>query len=107
MIRHQGIKFNETLHNGHAEFRLTEAGVALYPILLAFAGWGDEWLTKKPPSLFIHDTCGKAVNATLVCNHCGEPVSAHNITQEPGPSMQEPEASRLRFLIKELKGVEK
>jgi DNA-binding HxlR family transcriptional regulator len=102
-----GIIYKHPLQNGHAEFRLTEAGVALYPVLLALASWGDEWLAEKPPNLFIHDTCGKAVNATVVCNHCGEPVGAHNITQEPGPSMQEPDASRLRFLIKELKAAEK
>jgi|TARA_R110001599_G_scaffold343826_1_gene566776 DNA-binding HxlR family transcriptional regulator len=98
-----GIIYKSMLDNGHGEFRLTDAGVALYPILLALANWGDEWLNEEPPNLFIHDTCGKPVNATLVCNHCGEPLAAHNITQEPGPAMQEPEASQLRFLIKQLK----
>jgi len=35
-----GIIYKHPIENGHAEFRLTEAGVALYPILLALAGLG-------------------------------------------------------------------
>lgn len=99
-----GIVYKQTAEGAYSEYHLTEAGVALYPVLLAFVKWGDEWVVdQKPPNLFIHDDCGHAVSAKVVCNHCGEPLGAHNITQKGGPGMPESEARRLEILIKELK----
>lgn len=95
-----GITYKLTLDNGHSEYRLTDAGVALYPILLAFVKWGDEWVTdKQPPNLFIHNDCGHTISAEVVCNHCGEPLTADNVTQQPGPSMSESDARRLQAIL--------
>ncbi|MFT4570684.1 MAG: DNA-binding HxlR family transcriptional regulator [Hyphomicrobiaceae bacterium] len=99
-----GIIYKKPTSDAHSEYHLTEAGVALYPVLLAFVKWGDDWLVdEKPPNLFIHDDCGHAVSAEVVCNHCGEVLGAHNVTQKGGPGMPKSEARRLEQLISEVK----
>tara|TARA_R110001599_G_C12274486_1_gene661916 strand:+ start:9903 stop:10397 length:495 start_codon:yes stop_codon:yes gene_type:complete len=96
-----GITYKLTLENGLSEYRLTEAGIALYPILLAFVKWGDEWVVdNKPPNLFIHNSCGHTIKALVVCDHCGEELNAHNVSQQPGPSMSQRDAQLLQAVLK-------
>jgi DNA-binding HxlR family transcriptional regulator len=99
-LEESGITYKLTLENGNVEHRLTEAGIALYPILLAFVKWGDEWVVgNKPPSLFVHNSCGHTIKAQVVCDHCGEELTAHNVSQQPGPSMSRSDALRLQAVI--------
>ena len=52
------------------EYRLTEKGHALYPVILSLKGWGDDWLSRgaKTPSLLVqHRDCGAAVTVHLHC----------------------------------------
>ena len=55
------------------EYRLTEKGRDLYPVLLSLLRWGDRWLADgdQPPLTLIHRDCGKAVTAEIACGHCG------------------------------------
>jgi DNA-binding HxlR family transcriptional regulator len=71
------------------EYRLTPAGVDLFPVLMALAHWGDRWLAKGggAPVEFVHARCGHAARAQLVCPHCREPVGAHNIRLRRGPGL--------------------
>ena len=66
------------------EYRLTEKGIDLYPILLSIVRWGDNWMADKdgPPMLYVHRGCGHVAMPTLHCPDCGEPVTARdNIPQ--------------------------
>ena len=66
------------------EYRLTEKGVDLYPILIALMGWGDRWAAGPdgPPVTLIHKSCGNAPEPVLACSHCGEPLSPREVTAE-------------------------
>ncbi|MGH7912353.1 MAG: winged helix-turn-helix transcriptional regulator, partial [Candidatus Dormibacteraceae bacterium] len=57
------------------EYRLTEAGAATEPILLALAAWGQEWtgaLRRSGRMEVVHTTCGARVGPGPVCPSCGE-----------------------------------
>ncbi len=62
------------------EYRLSEKGRDLYPVLLALLRWGDRWLSDggPPPLTLIHRGCGKAVSPEIACDHCGEPLAPGN-----------------------------
>ncbi len=62
------------------EYRLTEKGRDLYPVLLALLRWGDRWLAEgePPPLTLIHKGCDHAVTPSLTCSHCGEPLDPGN-----------------------------
>ncbi len=51
------------------EYRLTEKGFDLYPVLVAIADWGDRYLADPwgPPVEFEHRDCGSPVHSTLEC----------------------------------------
>lgn len=52
------------------EYRLTERGLDLYPILIALMTWGDRYLTEDagPPVELEHRDCGARVELALVCD---------------------------------------
>lgn len=51
------------------EYRLTEKGFDLYPVLVAIADWGDRYLADPggPPVEFEHSDCGSPVHSSLEC----------------------------------------
>jgi DNA-binding HxlR family transcriptional regulator len=61
------------------EYRLTEAGRELYPVLLTLMRWGDRHLAGEegPPARFEHN-CGHPLVAQVVCEACGQPVQARD-----------------------------
>lgn len=42
------ISKNTNLKGTQINYRLTEAGQALEPVIIAMAGWGQEWLQTSP-----------------------------------------------------------
>ena len=68
-------------------YRLTDAGSALVPALLAIMAWGDRFATAPggPPVVVHHETCGAAFTPTVCCSACGRPVEAADVRAEPGP----------------------
>jgi DNA-binding HxlR family transcriptional regulator len=62
------------------EYRLTEAGRDLLPVLLTLMDWGDKHLADgDPPSTYRH-RCGAELEPVLICQACGEPVTRRDIT---------------------------
>jgi DNA-binding HxlR family transcriptional regulator len=54
------------------DYVLTDAGVALAPVLSALRRWGDEHLVEgAPPVQFVH-SCGERYAAEPHCQACGE-----------------------------------
>ncbi|ODV43890.1 HxlR family transcriptional regulator [Cupriavidus sp. UYMMa02A] len=43
------------------EYRLTEKGEALYPIIVGLMQWGDEWCCARPPIRLVEDSTGEPV----------------------------------------------
>ena len=67
------------------EYRLTEKGKELYPVLLSLVRWGDRWMDqgRGPPVVYRHHSCGH--ETTLTCSACGEALIAREVTPMSGP----------------------
>ena len=62
-------------HPARYEYRLTEAGRDLYPVIVALMRWGDTHLAGEDgPPLVLEHRCGHRLVTQLVCESCGEPV---------------------------------
>jgi DNA-binding HxlR family transcriptional regulator len=64
-------------HPARSEYRLTEAGRDLYPVIATLMRWGDKYLAGDDgPPLVLEHSCGHRLVAQLVCEACREPVQA-------------------------------
>lgn len=75
-------------HPPRYEYRLTEKGRALFPVIAALLAWGDQWAPTPagPPAVLVHDTCGEITTPVLTCPHCHGEVTAANTHSQPGPA---------------------
>ncbi|MFC3108997.1 winged helix-turn-helix transcriptional regulator [Undibacterium arcticum] len=71
-------------HPPRFNYRLTKAGLGLFPLLIEMMRYGDEWLaTPEPSALRLrHLDCGKITRAGQICSECGKPVTLKNVTME-------------------------
>jgi DNA-binding HxlR family transcriptional regulator len=71
------------------EYRLTERGLALHPVILAIVHWGDVQFAGEagPPMLHRHKACDCDFTPVTTCSACGEPVAARDVEVRPGPGM--------------------
>jgi DNA-binding HxlR family transcriptional regulator len=68
------------------EYRLTEKGRELYPILIAIRDWGDRHMAPDgPPVRYRHAECGGEAHVRLGCDRCGAELVARDVAPEPGP----------------------
>ena len=72
------------------EYRLTEKGRDLYPVVVSLTRWGDRWMAGSdgPPIELVHRSCGRQIMPTLACPECGEPVGARDMQARPGPALR-------------------
>ena len=63
------------------EYRLTDKGLALHPVIMAIVGWGDAWCAGDagPPLLHRHSACGCDFHAVQTCSACGAEVTARDV----------------------------
>ncbi|MGW4795457.1 winged helix-turn-helix transcriptional regulator [Nonomuraea sp. NPDC004297] len=68
------------------EYRLTEKGRDLYPLLVALMHWGDKYLAgdEGPPVLLTHRDCGAPVEQWLRCAKGHEVGGPREVTPVPG-----------------------
>ena len=72
-------------HPARHEYRLTEAGRALYPVILTLMRWGDEHLAGEDgPPIVLEHTCGHRLVAKVVCEACGEQVPPRSVQSAAG-----------------------
>jgi DNA-binding HxlR family transcriptional regulator len=68
------------------EYRLTDMGRDLWPVIIALRGWGDRHLAPAgPPVRLEHRDCGGAVVHRVVCADCGEALQPRDSLILPGP----------------------
>jgi DNA-binding HxlR family transcriptional regulator len=78
-------------HPPRFDYRLTDKGRDLWPVLTAMRQWGDRYAAPGgPPLEVIHRGCGKVTHAVMVCSACGEPLGARDVLAAPGPGAVEP-----------------
>jgi len=71
------------------EYRLTQKGLDLYPVIIAIKEWGDRYLAdpEGPPLLIEHRECGALVHAELRCE-AGHEVGPRAAKPLLGPSIR-------------------
>lgn len=63
------------------EYRLTRAGIALFPITLEMMRWGKRWLMDGQDALFVrHLPCDHMLVATWHCDHCARALSRDSVS---------------------------
>jgi len=69
------------------EYRVTDKGRALWPVLVALLEWGDRYHAPPggPPRLIVHAGCGGEVVGRLQCSACDGPIRAGDLSTRPGP----------------------
>ena len=70
------------------EYRLTEKGRDLIPVLFALIEWGDKWNPdpRAPYTEIVHTVCDHVTVPVPTCSHCGEVVHHGELTSRPGPA---------------------
>ncbi|MFI9595669.1 winged helix-turn-helix transcriptional regulator [Nonomuraea sp. NPDC052265] len=68
------------------EYRLTDKGRDLYPLLVALMHWGDRYLADEegPPVLLTHRDCGAPVELRFRCAEGHEVAGPREVTPVPG-----------------------
>jgi DNA-binding HxlR family transcriptional regulator len=69
------------------EYRLTQMGIELYPVMMALLAFGDKWLKKtaKPPIYLVHNLCGEVCRPIVACSRCKDEVNTKTVTYRDGP----------------------
>jgi DNA-binding HxlR family transcriptional regulator len=72
---------------GRYDYRLTDKGRALLPVMTAIRQWGDEWILgeEHAPVVVEHTTCGKVSKGVLTCDHCGGELTTKTVRARRGP----------------------
>jgi len=84
------------------EYRLTDRGLDLQPLMLSIVHWGDVHMAGKRgrPMLYEHLECGHTFDPVLTCSACRARLSARTVRVRPGPGATSPKrrsnASRSR-----------
>src|SRR5579871_1234779 len=68
-------------HPPRHEYRLTDKGRDLWPVITAMRQWGDAYAAPTGPPIEVrHTACGSVCRAVTVCSACGEALSARDVT---------------------------
>jgi DNA-binding HxlR family transcriptional regulator len=81
------VPYQESGQRSRYEYRLTEKGLDLYPVLVAMIEWGDRYAVGSagPQVLLRHRDCGEPVQLQMSCRAGHVLDSAREITPLPGP----------------------
>ncbi len=81
------VPYQQAGQRSRDEYRLTDKGLDLYPVLVALMEWGDryEGAADGPPVLLRHRDCGEPVRLQLSCAAGHVLESAREVTPVPGP----------------------
>jgi DNA-binding HxlR family transcriptional regulator len=68
-------------HPPRRDYRLTEQGLALGPVLMTVAQWGETWIPKEGAGKLCrrHRDCGHLFQPVIVCSECAEPLQPGSV----------------------------
>lgn len=77
------------------EYRLTEKGLDLWPVIVELLRWGDRYAAPAagPPIVLRHKGCGGTLGEHRVCARCGERLEVRDVRAELGPGAGVPQPS--------------
>jgi DNA-binding HxlR family transcriptional regulator len=68
------------------EYRFTEKGIDLWPVIVSLLQFGDRYYAPEgPPVVLTHKGCGGQVDEHRICDTCGKRLTARDVTGLPGP----------------------
>ncbi|HEX3911528.1 MAG TPA: helix-turn-helix domain-containing protein [Solirubrobacteraceae bacterium] len=69
------------------EYRLTEKGLDLWPIVVSLMQWGDRYAMPEggPAVLLEHRGCGGRIDEHRICDRCGARLGPRDSRAQPGP----------------------
>jgi DNA-binding HxlR family transcriptional regulator len=81
------VPYREPKSRPRYEYRLTDKGRDLYPILVALMQWGDRWEADPdgPSAILRHNDCEAPVEVVLRCTAGHFPLTARDAHPVPGP----------------------
>jgi DNA-binding HxlR family transcriptional regulator len=81
------VPYREHGQRSRHEYRLTNKGLDLYPVLVALMQWGDRYAAGPagPQAVLTHRDCGAPVRLGLTCAQGHALHSARDVTPLPGP----------------------
>jgi DNA-binding HxlR family transcriptional regulator len=88
-----GIMRRELYHERppRYEYRLTDKGIDLWPVIVALIQWGDRYAAPDgPPVLLEHRDCGGRVDSHRRCDRCGADLGARDVIARRGPGAPDP-----------------
>jgi DNA-binding HxlR family transcriptional regulator len=83
-----GVLVKHPLDSGFEEYRLTQKGIDLHDVIVAVKQWGDTWEAPNGAPLDLVHTCGNVTHARLVCDCCGDEVTAQSVKPTLGPGLK-------------------
>jgi DNA-binding HxlR family transcriptional regulator len=85
------VKVPYSDHPPRFDYRLTDKGRDLWPVLTTMRQWGDKYAAPAgAPIQVTHKACGEITEAVLVCSSCGEVMGPRDVRAVPGPGAVEP-----------------
>jgi DNA-binding HxlR family transcriptional regulator len=93
LVEHGVLRRVPYQHDGERqrhEYRLTDKGFDLYPVLAALAQWGERYVAGPdgPPVELAHRDCGAVVRAVLECESGHRLDDLRDVAPRPGPTAQ-------------------
>jgi DNA-binding HxlR family transcriptional regulator len=74
------------------EYRLTEKGLDLWPVVVSLLAWGDRHMAPDgPPVVLEHRGCGGRVNDRRICDSCGALLGPRDVKARRGPALTDSE----------------
>lgn len=84
------VPYREAGQRERHEYRLTEKGFELFPLMVAVAAWGDRHYADEagPPVAFEHRGCGAPVEVVVQCAEGHSVDRPRDIAARPGPGIK-------------------
>jgi len=75
------------------EYRLTDKGLDLWPVMVTLMQFGDRYYAPEgPPLVITHKGCGGTLDEHRICSACGEKLAARDVEAHQGPGATPAEA---------------
>ncbi|HEY2631082.1 MAG TPA: helix-turn-helix domain-containing protein [Solirubrobacteraceae bacterium] len=70
------------------EYRLTDKGLDLWPVIVELLRWGDRYAAPNgPPIVIRHKECGGELGDRRTCARCGVQLTVRDVRADPGPGL--------------------
>jgi DNA-binding HxlR family transcriptional regulator len=77
------------------EYRLTEKGLDLWPVMITLMQFGDRYYAPDgPPIVITHKDCGGEIDSHRLCMKCGARLTAKDVRAHQGPGATEAAPAR-------------